>query len=190
LPDVGTCLIVGLGNPGPEYADTRHNVGFQTVARWTERHNLRFSFYRFRASVAEGKVEGEHILVARPLTYMNDSGQAVAPLVHHYRVSLTDLLVVYDDLDLPLGKIRLRARGSSGGHRGLESILRHLGMQDVPRLRIGIGRPQFGDPIDYVLEDWRGDELPVIETAYDQACDAIDLFVRDGITRAMNEYNA
>jgi len=190
LPSAGTALIVGLGNPGPEYANTRHNAGYQCVARFAERHGLRFSFYRFRACLAEGTVAGRHVIVARPLTFMNESGQAVAPLVRRYAVQLPDLLVVYDDMDLPLGKIRLRARGSSGGHKGLDSVQRHLGTTDVPRLRIGIGRPPYGDPVDYVLSQWRPDELPLIESAYDRAVEAIDTFLQEGIVAAMNKFNA
>ncbi len=140
--------------------------------------------------MAEGTVLRRHLLVARPLTYMNDSGEAVAPLVRHYGVALGDLLVVYDDLDLPLGKLRLRARGGSGGHKGVESILAHLGTTEVPRLRLGIGRPAVGDPVDYVLSDWPPDELAIMDDAYGRAVDAIDCFVREGIVAAMNRYNA
>jgi PTH1 family peptidyl-tRNA hydrolase len=185
-----TALIVGLGNPGPEYAGNRHNAGFQCLARFAERHGLRFSFYRFRASLAEGAAAGRPLLLARPLTYMNEAGQAVAPLVRRYAVRLSDLLIVYDDMDLPLGRIRLRARGSSGGHRGLDSVLRHLGTTEVPRLRLGIGRPPYGDPVDYVLSDWRPDEQPVMEAAYDRAVEAIDCFLQEGIVAAMNRFNA
>ena len=185
-----TFLVVGLGNPGPSYAANRHNAGFQCLARYAERHGLRFSFYRFRASLAEGKGLGRHVLLARPLTYMNESGQAVQPLVRHYEVAPANLLVVHDDLDLPLGKVRLRARGSSGGHRGLESILGHLRTTAVPRLRLGIGRPAVGDPVDYVLSDWRPDEWPVMETAYERAVEVIDCYLSEGIVAAMNRYNA
>ena len=185
-----TVLIVGLGNPGPEYANNRHNAGFQCVTLFAERHGLRFSFYRFRASLAEGNVLGRWVLIARPLTYMNESGEAVQPLVRQYQVALNDLLVVYDDLDLPMGKLRLRARGSSGGHRGLESILCHLGTTEVPRLRLGIGRPAYGDPVDYVLSDWRAEERPLIEAAYERAVEAIDCALQEGLAAAMNRYNA
>ncbi len=183
-------LMVGLGNPGPKYANNRHNAGFQCLSRHAERHGLRFSFYRFRASLAQGIVAGRRLLLARPLTYMNDSGEAVQPLVRHYRVAPGDLLIVYDDLDLPLGKIRLRARGGSGGHRGVQSIVDHLGTVEIPRLRLGIGRPAYGDPVDYVLDDWRADEWPVMEAAYERAVEAIDCFLQEGIMAAMNRYNA
>ena len=186
----GQVLIVGLGNPGQEYARNRHNAGYQCLTAYAERHGLRFSFYRFRASLAEGSIFGRPVLLARPLTYMNESGQAVAPLVRQYGVALANLLVVYDDLDLPLGKIRLRARGSSAGHRGLESILRQLRTTEVPRLRLGIGRPAYGDPIDYVLSDWRAEEWVIMEGAYARASNAIDAFLQEGIVAAMNKFNA
>ena len=185
-----TVLVVGLGNPGPRYASNRHNAGFQCVGRFAERHGLRFSFYRFRASLAEETVLGRRVLLARPLTYMNESGQAVGPLVRHYRIASENLLIVYDDLDLPLGKIRLRARGGSGGHRGLDSILRHLGTTEVPRLRLGIGRPPHGDAVGYVLSDWLAEERQVMEAACERAAEAIDCFLQEGITVAMNQYNA
>lgn len=185
-----TFLIVGLGNPGPRYADNRHNAGFQCLARYAERQGLAFTFHRFRASLAEGKVRGHRLLLARPLTYMNESGQAVQPLVRQYEVALGNLLIVYDDLDLPLGKIRLRARGTSGGHRGLASVLAHLRTTAVPRLRLGIGRPAYGDPIDYVLSDWRPEEWPPMEAAYDRAVEAIDCYLSEGLVAAMNRYNA
>lgn len=182
-------LIVGLGNPGPQYAGNRHNAGFRCLARFADRHGLRFSFYRFRASLAEGRVAGRTTLLARPLTYMNESGQAVAPLVRRYQVDLGNLLVVYDDLDLPLGRIRLRARGSGGGHRGLESIIRHLGTTEFPRLRIGIGRPAHGDPIDYVLSDFRAEEEPLVVAACERAVEAMDCWLSEGIVVAMNRFN-
>jgi PTH1 family peptidyl-tRNA hydrolase len=183
-------LIVGLGNPGPRYADNRHNAGYQCLGRLAERHGLRFSFQRFRALLAEGAILERPALLARPLTYMNESGQAVASLVRHYGVDLADLLAVHDDLDLPLGRIRLRARGSSGGHRGLESILSHLDTTEVARLRLGIGRPEYGDPVDYVLSDWSAEERQAMEAAYGRAVEAIDCFVQEGIVVAMNRFNA
>ncbi|MGQ9682971.1 MAG: aminoacyl-tRNA hydrolase [Anaerolineae bacterium] len=185
-----TILVVGLGNPGPAYVRNRHNAGFQCLAHYAERAGMRFSFYRFRASLAEKVIDGRRLLLARPLTYMNESGQAVGPLVRHYRVALQDLLVVYDDLDLPTGKLRLRARGGSGGHKGLDSIQRVLGTQEVPRLRLGIGRPLSGDAVDYVLSDFGHDEQVLVQAMCERAAAAIDCFVNHGIVAAMNRYNA
>nr|MBC7245444.1 aminoacyl-tRNA hydrolase [Chloroflexota bacterium] len=183
-------LIVGLGNPGPSYAKNRHNVGFQCVERFIRRHGLTHARAMFKALVTTGQVGNIRVVLARPLTFMNLSGQAVRPLLRWYHIALPDLLVVYDDLDLPLGKIRLRQRGSSGGHKGMRSIIEALGSEDFPRLRIGIGRPISGDPQDYVLSDFTPDESTLMEEAYERAIAAIELFISEGIVAAMNKFNA
>lgn len=182
-------LIVGLGNPGPSYARNRHNVGFQCVERFIKRHGLVSERTMFKALVTAGQINSSKVLLARPLTFMNLSGQAVRPLLRWYRVALSDLLVVYDDLDLPLGGIRLRQRGGSGGHKGMRSIIEALGSEEFPRLRIGIGRPTHGDPQDYVLSDFTLDESIVMEEAYERAVNAIELFITEGIVAAMNKCN-
>ncbi len=156
-------LIVGLGNPGPRYADHRHNVGFRAVAALAEAHGLAFRRTEHRARTAHGTMEGRRVILAQPQTWMNESGQAVAPLAHFYKIPPERLLVVYDDLDIPLGTLRYRARGSSGGHRGVQSIIRQLGTSDFPRLRLGIGRPPGRmDPAAYVLQPFTDEELPLV----------------------------
>jgi len=182
-------LIVGLGNPGPRYARNRHNVGYQCVERLVQRHNLAFARVMFKAMIASGMVAETRTLLAKPLTFMNLSGQAVRPLLRWYRVSPLDLLVIYDDLDLPLGRIRLRQTGSSGGHKGMASIIEALGGDEFPRLRVGIGRPLHGEPPDYVLSDFTRDESIAMEYAYDQAVAAVETFLASGITVAMNRFN-
>ena len=182
-------LIVGLGNPGPGYARNRHNVGFQCVERFIRRHNLAHERVLFKALVTTGQMGDIKVVLARPLTFMNLSGQAVRPLLRWYHVALPDLLVVYDDLDLPLGKIRLRQRGGSGGHKGMRSIIEALGSEEFPRLRIGIGRPRHGDPQDYVLSDFTPDESILMEGVYERAVNAIELFIAEGIVAAMNKCN-
>lgn len=182
-------LIVGLGNPGPSYARNRHNVGYQCLERLAQRNELRLSRMMFKAMIASGSVNGTRVLLARPLTFMNLSGQSVRPLLRWYRVSLPDLLVVYDDLDLPLGKIRLRQKGSSGGHKGMASIIQELGSDEFARLRIGIGRPLHGEPPEYVLSDFTRDESIVMDRTYDQAVAAIETFLANGIAVAMNQFN-
>lgn len=182
-------LIVGLGNPGPRYAQNRHNVGYQCLARIARQHGMAFGRVMFKAHVASGQIAGEKVLLAKPLTFMNLSGQAVRPLFRWYRVALSDLLVVYDDLDLPAGRIRLRKKGSSGGHKGMASIIEALGTQDFARLRIGIGRPIHGEPTDYVLSNFSPDELIAMEEAYERAMAAVESFVADGIDVAMNRFN-
>lgn len=182
-------LIVGLGNPGPSYARNRHNVGYQCLERVARRHEMAFGRMMFKAMLASGRIDDTRVLLAKPLTFMNLSGQSVRPLMRWYRASLSDLLVIYDDLDLPLGKIRLRQKGSSGGHKGMTSIIQQLGSHEFARLRIGIGRPLHGEPPDYVLSDFTRDESIVMDLAYDQAAAAVETFVTQGIATAMNRFN-
>ena len=183
-------LIVGLGNPGPQYAANRHNVGFQCVDELAARHGLSWRrSARFKCNLADGHIGRHRVLLVKPLTFMNDSGTAVGPLSHYYKVPPERILVVYDDLDLPLGRLRLRPGGSSGGHNGINSLIAHLNTQEFPRLRIGIGRPVYGDPIDYVLGDFDRDQDPVIRAAREQVDEIVNAFLSEGIREAMNRYN-
>jgi PTH1 family peptidyl-tRNA hydrolase len=180
-------LIVGLGNPGPRYAQNRHNVGYQCLERIAQHDDMTAGKVMFKAYVARGQIGGHKVVLARPLTFMNLSGLAVRPLLRWYHLALDDLLVIYDDLDLPLGSIRLRRKGGSGGHKGMRSIIQALGSQAFPRLRIGIGRPVRGEPEDYVLSDFAADQWVVMESAFDQAIAAVASFVTQGIVGAMNK---
>ena len=182
-------LIVGLGNPGSRYARNRHNIGYQCIERLIQRHSLAPAKVTFKAYVTSGQILGVKTVLARPLTFMNLSGEAVGPLLHWYRIELADLLVVYDDLDLPLGKIRLRQQGSSGGHKGMASIIEQLGTAAFPRLRVGIGRPARGEPPDHVLSNFTTDEAIVMDMALDQAVAAVETFIASGIRVAMNQHN-
>lgn len=182
-------LIVGLGNPGPRYANNRHNVGYQVVARLAERHDMTFTRVMFKACITTGDIAAERVVLARPLTFMNLSGQAVRPLLHWYHLDLAELLVIHDDLDLPLGRIRLRNKGGSGGHKGMRSIIQSLNSEDFPRLRIGIGRPERADPQGYVLQDFTSQQLTTMAEAYDRAATAVECFVSSGIVAAMGEFN-
>ncbi|MFO7741524.1 MAG: aminoacyl-tRNA hydrolase [Anaerolineae bacterium] len=183
-------LIAGLGNPGRKYADNRHNVGFRCVERFASAHNLSFSRRQKRAMVAMGTVMKRSVILAKPQTFMNRSGHAVAALASYYRIPLERVLVVYDDLDLPLGTTRLRPSGGAGGHRGMRSIINQLGSGDFPRLRIGIGRPPGRmDPADYVLQDFSAAEESLAEEALEQAVDAIETWLVEGIDEAMSRYN-
>jgi PTH1 family peptidyl-tRNA hydrolase len=153
-------------------------------------HGLTFDKVQHRALVATGAIKGQRVVLAKPLTYMNLSGQAVGPLVRWHKVPLDQLLVIYDDLDLPLGTIRLRPRGGAGGHKGMRSIITELSSQDFPRLRLGIGRPPAGwDPADYVLSDFGPDELPVFRSAAEIAVQAIECWLSEGLITAMNRFN-
>jgi PTH1 family peptidyl-tRNA hydrolase len=183
-------LIAGLGNPGQQYAANRHNVGFRCLEHLAARFDLAFDKRQKRARVALGAVHGWRVVLAKPRTFMNESGRAVAPLARFYKVQSERLLVVYDDLDLPLGTVRLRPEGGSGGHKGMRSIIEHLGSQDFSRLRIGIGRPPGRmDPAAYVLQDFSADEEPLLEETLERAVAAIEVWLAEGVEAAMNRYN-
>jgi PTH1 family peptidyl-tRNA hydrolase len=185
-------LIVGLGNPGSQYEKTRHNAGFMAVDRIARRHLPgETPKGRFQGVVIEGPVGGERCVLLKPTTYMNRSGAAVAQAANFYKIDVaSDLLVFVDDLALPLGGIRLRASGSAGGHNGLTDIQRALGTEAYPRCRIGIdARPAFMDQADYVLGRLTAEEMAVMEPALDRAADAAEVFIREGITPAMNRFN-
>ncbi len=183
-------LIAGLGNPGPKYAGTRHNVGFRCVERVADAHGLSFSRRHKNSRIASDSVAERSVVLVKPRTFMNKSGYAVASLVSFYRVPLTQALLVYDDLDLPLGAIRLRPCGGAGGHRGMRSVIRQLGSRGFPRLRVGIGRPPGRmDPADYVLQDFSPDEEPVLQDALERALAAIETWLREGIDEAMSRHN-
>lgn len=185
-------LIVGLGNPGVRYARTRHNVGFDTVDLLAARQGWAFGTARSRAALASGALGDEKIVLAKPQTYMNDSGVAVGDLVRFYKLDpASDLLVVCDDLDLPLARIRVRTRGAAGGQHGLESIIRHLATTTFARIKIGIGRPAHGrdENVDFLLSVPRGDERIALDAAIERAADAALCWLTDGAEVAMNTYN-
>ena len=189
-------LIVGLGNPGKTYAHNRHNVGFQCLNYFARLHSIRFWHRQCHARVGAGKISGEKLLLARPGTFMNLSGKSVACLVRKHKIPLSDLLVIYDDLDLPLGKIRLRQGGSSGGHKGMNSIISALGSEDFPRIRVGIGRPDGEKQstsedaiVRYVLSDFSRQEEAMIKPVLTTVAEAIDCFLTQGVTAAMNKFN-
>jgi peptidyl-tRNA hydrolase, PTH1 family len=185
-------LIVGLGNPGARYARTRHNAGFDTVEVLAERLGWRFGTVRSRSLLAHGDVNGEKVLLAKPQTFMNDSGVAVADLVRFYKLDpATDLLAICDDLDLPLARIRLRSRGAAGGQHGLESIIHHLSTTNFARIKIGIGRPQHGrdENVDFLLSRPRDDERIALDAAIARAADAASTWLTEGAEVAMNAYN-
>jgi PTH1 family peptidyl-tRNA hydrolase len=179
-------LIVGLGNPGQKYANNRHNVGFQCLDRLAEAWGLSFSRRKHKALLAQGEIAGLAVILAKPQTFMNLSGVAVERLARFYKVPLQSILVIYDDLDLPLGRIRLRPEGGSGGHKGMKSIIEYLGSKGFPRLRMGIGRPTHGDPVDYVLDDFAPDERITIEEAYERVISTVEFWLAEGIAAAMN----
>jgi PTH1 family peptidyl-tRNA hydrolase len=182
-------LVIGLGNPGGRYAGTRHNVGYAVVDSLAESPRAGRFQSRFQAQLAELIEEPHKVLLVKPETFMNLSGRCVRQIVDFYQLPLEDLLVVCDDINLPLGKIRARARGSHGGHNGLRDIQNHLGTIEYARLRIGVGAPDEDDAIDHVLGRFRPVERPVIEEAVQKAVQAVIVWVHQGIEPCMNQFN-
>ncbi len=184
-------LIVGLGNPGERYARTRHNIGFEALDVLARRHGLEFRGRRANSLIAEGSIAGQRVALAKPQTFMNLSGQAVSALRNWYKIDpARELLVIYDDLDLPFAKLRLRERGSAGTHNGMRSIVQQLGNGEFPRLRVGIGQPPGKmDPAAYVLSRFSREEEEALPALLDTIADAVEVVLREGLTTAMNRYN-
>ena len=185
-----TFLIVGLGNPGAEYRLTRHNFGFMVLDALAEHWSVQLKKIKFNAVYVEDRFKGNKVVLAKPLTFMNESGRSVAPLMRYFKVPTDRMLVIHDDLDLPLGTLRIRPSGSSGGQRGIESITKLLGTQEFPRMRLGISRPPGQmDPKDYVLKNFLPNEEELKKIVLGQAIEAIECFIENGLTTAMNRYN-
>jgi PTH1 family peptidyl-tRNA hydrolase len=183
-------VIVGLGNPGKRYESTRHNVGFVVVDALAAGPGVGSFQSRFEGSLAEWREGEERVLLLKPETFMNLSGRCVRQVMDFYQVAWPDLLVVCDDFNLPLGKLRFRARGTHGGHNGLRDIQSHLGTNEYSRLRIGVGAPEEGEAIDHVLGKFRPSERPIMEESLSRAVQGAVLWKNQGIEKCMNEYNA
>ena len=186
-------LIIGLGNPGKEYARNRHNVGFQCLDYFARRHKIEIKERRWRdrslrARFGTGEINGAAVALAKPATFMNLSGQAVSQMMHRFKAALSDIIVICDDMDLPLGKVRIRPQGGSGGHKGLASIINAIGSDAFIRIRIGIGRPD-NDEVSFVLGNFSPEDRQAIDKAVAQVCDAVDCILSEGIDSAMNQYN-
>ncbi|MEB3103258.1 aminoacyl-tRNA hydrolase [Ferviditalea candida] len=183
--------IVGLGNPGSRYADTRHNVGFMALDRLAERWGISFQQNRFNARLGEGTVNGEKAVLLQPQTFMNLSGESVAAYRGFFKAQTEDLIVVYDDLDTPLGQIRLRLKGSAGGHNGIKSIIQHIGSQEFNRIRIGISRPgPDWDIANYVLSPFPKSERETLKQVLELTCDALEQTMKDPFEKVMAKFNA
>lgn len=181
--------IVGLGNPGKKYAGTRHNIGFDVIDLYAQNKNIEIKKQRHRALIGEGFIENQKILLVKPQTYMNLSGESVAEIVNYYKLPLENLLIVHDDIDLEAGRLRLRPKGSAGTHNGMRSIVSNLQVDKFPRLRLGIGRPEREDLVEFVLGKFPKEQKEDIQEAIKRAAQAIDVFLFRGIYEAMNQFN-
>lgn len=182
-------MIVGLGNPGKKYEQTRHNIGFMIIDAFCEKHGIVLSQEKFQAIYTKTTVNGEDVLVVKPLTYMNESGQAVQALAHFYKLEKADIIVVHDDMDLPVGKIRLRKSGSSGGQKGMASIIKHLSTQEISRIRVGVGKTEKANVVDYVLGKFPKEELALVEDSIVRSSNALTYALAHSFDETMNHFN-
>ena len=183
-------LLVCLGNPGKEYANTRHNIGFLAADALEKRAGVKFNKLRYRALTGEVTLGGQRVLVVKPQTYMNLSGEAVKLAGGFYKIPPEHILVLYDDISLPLGKLRIRASGSAGGHNGIKNIIAHLGTDAFPRIKVGVGAPQQEDGlVDWVIGSFTAAERKVVDAAIDKALDAAECVIEKGVSEAQNRFN-
>ena len=182
-------LIVGLGNPGKDYENTRHNVGFMVMDRLSDVMNVSISTTKFKGEYVKFKYHGEDVILLKPMTYMNNSGESVRQVMDYFKIDVEDLLVVYDDMDMPVGKLRLRQSGSAGGHNGIKNIILHTGSQNFNRIRVGIDRSKYIKVVDYVLSRFTKDEQDAINQGIENASDAVIDYLDHGFNHAMNRFN-
>ena len=183
-------IIVGLGNPGRKYENTRHNLGFITIDRLAEEHGINVTKAKHKALIGEGNISGQKVLLVKPQTFMNLSGEAVREVMDYYKEPVESLLVIYDDADIPAGTVRIRKKGGAGTHNGMRSVVSCLGDEDFPRVRIGIGNQDDRDLAAHVLGGFSSDEVQIMREAVLTAVSAIECMLADGIDIAMNEYNS
>jgi PTH1 family peptidyl-tRNA hydrolase len=184
-------LIVGLGNPGREYELTRHNIGFMAIDALAKRWNISLNEQKFKGLFGAGFVNGEKVILLKPLTYMNLSGESIRPLMDYYKIDVEDFIVMYDDLDIPVGKLRLRMKGSAGGHNGVKSTISHLGTQEFQRIRMGIDRPQNGmKVVDYVLGRFTSEEISDVNQSIEKTADACEEWLNKPFLQIMNTFNS
>jgi len=183
-------IVVGLGNPGPRYDNTRHNVGFDTIDLLSHKYGIKVSKLKHKALIGDGKIEEKKVILVKPQTFMNLSGESVRDILNWYKIPLKNLIIIYDDIDLEPGKIRVRPKGSSGTHNGMRSVIYQIQSEDFPRIRIGIGKaPEGWDLADYVLSKFNADDRKVISESICKAADAVVTIIKSGVETAMNKFN-
>jgi peptidyl-tRNA hydrolase, PTH1 family len=183
-------VLIGLGNPTVQYQATRHNVGWDAITRLSDDFRIPLDLKKHKAVCGKGMIEGEKVVLAQPLTYMNLSGESVRELMDFYKVTPQDIIIIYDDISLEVGQLRIRMKGSAGGHNGIKSIISHLGTDEFPRIKIGVGdKPKNWDLADYVLSKFQSEEQPVIREALKDASDACKMIITSGMEAAMNHFN-
>jgi len=183
-------IVVGLGNPGPRYDNTRHNVGFDTIDMLSCKYGIKVSKLKHKALIGDGKIEGKKVILVKPQTFMNLSGESVRDILDWYKIPIKNLIIIYDDIDLEPGKIRVRPKGSSGTHNGMRSVIYQIQSEDFPRIRIGIGKaPEGWDLADYVLSKFNADDRKVISESICKAADAVVTIIKSGVETAMNKFN-
>jgi len=182
-------VIVGLGNPGKKYQNTRHNMGFITVDHLAAKHNIKVNKIAFKALVGDGNIANQRVLLVKPQTYMNLSGQSVREILSYYKVDIENLIVIYDDIDIETGKLRIRKKGSAGSHNGMKSVIYDIRSEDFPRVRIGIGGERKMTLRDFVTGGFSKEEKPLLEDAVERAARAVEIILAEGIDTAMNRYN-
>ena len=184
-------MIVGLGNPGTEYVGTRHNVGFETIDRIVDAFGITMNNHKHKGVSGQGMIGSSKVIVVKPMTYMNNSGECVGALARFYKIAPEDIIVIYDDINLDVGQLRIREKGSAGGHNGIKSIIAHLGSENFKRIRIGVGMKRAGqDLASHVLSRFSKEQQEAIAQGMDDAKDAVEVLLQDGIQKAMNRYNA
>ena len=183
-------LIVGLGNPEPEYSNTRHNMGFNTINLLANEYKIELNKSKFKGIYGIGEIENQKVILLKPQTYMNLSGETLIDIYNYYKVDPENIVVIYDDIDLDVGKIRIRKKGSAGTHNGMRSIIKCLGLSDFPRIRVGVSRPRPGqDLADFVLSRFRKEESDDLQVGLEKAAKSVDCMIRENIDKAMNQYN-
>lgn len=183
-------VIIGLGNPGLKYADTKHNIGFMVIDKLAKDYNINVVKFKHKAFIGEGSIMGKKVMLVKPQTYMNLSGESVREILQFYKIPIENSIIVFDDIDLPPGSTRIREKGSAGGHNGVKNIISHLGTDEFTRVKVGVGeKPNGWDLADYVTSKFPQDDLPLIESGIERAAEAVKLIITVGCKEAMNKTN-